>query len=235
MEQANPHNARNPEGNEHEPNWERISYGFIERSVITTILYSFWNAYRSYDKIAFYLHALLYTTYCYRWSLDRKGCYLLFAMLAVPIMTVFHIKQYYKFVFLSSTLATGLSMFSVTFYVFQQGMMVKCIADFVLTGFTRERIFKNIINSHFTDLLSVFLIVGIEIWQSVNSKRHNSIEDILLILIGVGHIYVFWFEYFIMYYFCIILSLSLCWMFLKSLRFQRIKSVLQYEFYADMN
>lgn len=234
LEQPNPHNARNTEENEHELNWENFSYGFLERSFIATILYSFWNAYGSYDNIAFYLHALLYTTYCYRWSLDRKGSFLLLAMLSVPIMIVFHIRPYYNLVLLSSTLATGLSMFLMPFYVFQKGMMVKCIADFVLTGFMQGRMFTNVINSHFTDLLSVFVIVGIEIWQSLNSKRHNSIEDILLILIGMGHIYVFCFEYFTLYDLSIILSLTVSWMFLKSLRFQRLKSVLEYKFYADL-
>lgn len=130
----------------------------------------------------------------------------------------------------SSTLATGFSMYIRPFYIFQDRNMWKCFLDFLLSLLLRQYIPTYVVNSSLTDLLLVF-IMGFEIFRFAYSNNQNGIEDILLIIIVMGHMYAFCLEYFTFYYFSILLSLTVAWMLLKSLRFRTIKPLLECKFF----
>lgn len=203
----------------------------MSRYFTAILLYCFWNILSSYDKISFCHHALIYTTNCYRLTRDKKGSILLLALLIVPIMTIFHQRESRTMILLSTFLSTYLSMYFEPFFEFQQNMLLKSFADLAVACSTPT----TDINSRFTDLVYMFVSVGYEIWQYMHSNIRYSIDDMLLIPIGVGHIVFFYFEYFTWTYFSIILSLTLSWMFLKSLRFPRKKRLLQYRLYEDLH
>lgn len=211
-------------------NGERIANGFFRRYFTAMFLYCFLNNLGTYDKISFCHIALIYTTFCYRFTLDRNGSMLLFTLLIVPIMTVFHEKESLRMVILSTFIATYLSMYLEIFYEFQQNMLIKSLVDLIIASSMRIYVPTYDINSYVTDLVFVFLIVGYGVWATLKSNLHNTADDILLILICLGHIASFYLEYFTFGYFSTILSLTVAWVFLKSRRFPRIMPLLRYKF-----
>ena len=196
---------------------------FVTKAWISTELFLFWTNALSYDKISFCFHALLYITESFRTSYDRNGSILLLLLLILSILMVFQTHSFFGSVFL-------MMMSAVYFKPIEAFILLniwKSYWDWMIAYFVCEdceKLTKGI-TSRFSDFIFIVVFVTSHILRTY-SHPHNTKEDIILVAILIGHIMVFFLRLYTKEYFCVMLTLTLFWMHLKSCKFARIRSLL---------
>ena len=199
---------------------------FMKGYITASLLYFSWDLMTSYNVFSFALQALLFVTYCYRTSLDRNGSILILVFLLIPIFTIFHMRHSFITALLMALMSAVLSIFIKPLYAFQRQFLYKFIVDLAVAFGMRPYVPTYSVRSTVTDKLFVLSTVGCEIWYSVFSSRHNSIDDVLCVIAYVIHIWAFYLELFTVDYFYLLLSLTVSWIVLKSMTFPRRHNLL---------
>lgn len=176
----------------------------------------------NYDKISYCFHALLFITDCYRTSYDQKGSVLILILLLISILMAFQTVSFFGTVSLMTVSAIAFKPCESFVLI----MIFKSYWDWIISYILRENEnnFHEEISSRVSDFVYIFVFVCSHVLYTF-SRPHNSIADFYLIPILMGHILVFCFRLYTKEYLCIMLAVTFHWMFCKSQRFERIRSI----------
>lgn len=190
----------------------------IIRKVFRAVqLYSFWIYIDAYNDKIFYLQAILHAANIFRMTLDRNGSIFLLALNILIILMTFYIKSSFATIFFMTILST----FFMPVDDFLWKMTVKSYVDIIIAYNRCPYVFEIFsLTKEISSTMTDYIVVAQSVYY-LKVYLHNSIEDLLLLLLLICHQLVFGLKLFTELWVAFIATVTLLYIYLKSLRFEK--------------
>lgn len=195
---------------------QRMLWRIIRKAFQAVQLYCFWTYIEAYNDKLFCLQAILHAANIFHMTIDRNGSIFLLAIHMVIILMTFYVKSSFATVFLMTILST----FFVPVDDFLWKMTVKSYID-VLIAYNRcPYVFQLFsLTKEISSTMTDFGVLALYAYY-LRVYLHNSIEDFILFLILICYQIVFGFKLFTELYVSFLATLTLLYIYLKSLKFE---------------